>query len=76
MLDFSIQARSNLIDIFGTFVGEGNPTPIRATLRAKPVEFEIGNRTTDPELAMLTLSVKEARDLANRVLRAAGKEGS
>lgn len=72
MLDFSVQARSNQIDIFGMFTGNAT----QPTLRTKPVEFVLGKRTTDPELAMLTLPVKEARGLANKILRAAGKEGS
>lgn len=72
MLDFSVQARSNQIDIFGMFMAD----VMTPTLRTKPVEFVLGKRTTDPELAMLTLPVKEARDLANKLLRAAGKEGS
>lgn len=71
-LDFRVQLRSNKVDIFGMFTAEITAP----TLRAKPLEFEIGKRTTDPELAMLTLPVKEARDLANKILRAAGKEGS
>jgi hypothetical protein len=72
MLDFSVQSRSNQIDIFGVFTAEKTAP----TLRTKPVGFELGKRTTDPELAMLTLDVKTARDLANRILRAVGKEGS
>ncbi|KKM75771.1 hypothetical protein LCGC14_1386830 [marine sediment metagenome] len=73
MLNFIIQARSGKIDIFGMFTG--NPT--QPTLRTKPVEFVLGKRTTDPELALITLPNKEARDLANKILRAVGlKEGS
>jgi hypothetical protein len=71
MLKFQVQARSDKIDIFGLFVVEaGGPT-----LLAKPMGFEIGKRTTDPEKALITLPVAEARDLAQRILRATGKEG-
>ena len=71
MLDFTVQARSNKIDIFL------NTTSEAVLFSAKPVEFKIGNKlTTNPDRALLSLPTKEARVLARKLLRAAGEEGS
>ena len=71
MLKFTVQSRSNKVDIFGLFsAGATQPT-----LRVKPVELVIGKPSTSPEHALVTLPVKEARELANSILRATGKGG-
>ena len=69
-LKFTVQSRSNKVDIFGLIpIGD-------LELVARPIEFKIGKRSTNPEHALITLDIKHARELARKILRAAGEEGS
>jgi len=49
-------------------------TDTKVELIADPIKFSIGKRTTNPELATMTLSVDEARKLGRNLLRAAEGE--
>ena len=70
-LKFTVQARSNKIDIFLNSNSEA------VLLSAKPVEFKIGNGlSTNPDRALVSLPIRDARELAKKLLRAAGEEGS
>ena len=80
-MKLTVQSRSNKVDIFGTIRhqpekrGVSMPDGSPVKLRAKPIEFVIGDRSTSPEHALMTLSVEKARELANSILRVTGREG-
>ena len=70
MFEISVQSRSNVVDIFGVLTAD----PESPALRARPVTFEVGKRTTDPDMAMLTLTKKRARELGQKLLRVTASE--
>ena len=74
---FNIQSRSNKVDFFAAIDDpDTNYVKEHRALMATPLSFVEGKPSTDPNHALMTLSVKEARGLANKILRAVGKEGS
>ena len=73
MFEISVQSRSNVVDIFGVLTAKEGVYP---ALRARPITFEVGKRTTNPEHALVTLSTREARELAKKILRVTGEDGS
>lgn len=71
MLEFTIQKRSNKVDVFLDTTSEA------VLLCAKPVEFRVGNKlSTNPEHALMSLPTKDAKELAKKILRACGEDES
>jgi len=76
-MQIRVQSRSDKVDLFAHIIdSDNNLAKNPRTLVAAPLLFIDGDISTDPEHALMTLSVREARDLANRILRVVGKEGS
>jgi hypothetical protein len=72
-MQIKVQKRSDKVDLFAYIID--NDAGKLSALIAEPVRFKQGKVSTDPERALMTLAVKEARDLANKILRTTGKEG-
>ena len=74
-MNIRCQKRSNVVDVLIDIEVPGSKPPM--ILQAVPVQFRVmPGRSTDPGHALLTLTVTEARQLAQTLLREAGSEGS